>query len=288
MPSFNPFNLIEIVSVIKKTKQQIIVFVFACVVVATIIVYLLPKYYNSTAVVVAANPALTDKARILNENIQGLYSSYGNNEDLDRMYGIANLDTTFKILVDEFNLVKYYQLQNANTNLNRTKAVLMLKEDIEILKSDVSQLKINVWHKNNITAAAIANRMVSIIEQQQKCIWKNNYLITNKNLNTAIAKMEEQVNSLIDSIKINQANPVKKILFNNTIATLLQQIQQYKKTADEYELAATNNTPTLYILEDAVPSSKPNKPNKIAILITTIIASACFGLLASLVYHQKK
>ena len=86
---------------------------------------------------------------------------------------------------------------------------------------------------------------------------KDKYLITNKNLNTAIAKMEEQVNSLIDSIKINQANPVKKILFNNTIATLLQQIQQYKKTADEYELAATNNTPTLYILEDAVPSSKP-------------------------------
>ena len=93
----SPFNLIDIMEVLKRRKSFIGWFVFtSCIVTALLLFFVMPRYYKSTAVIVAANPALADKARLFNENIEGLYSDFGNEEDLDRLYGIAKLDTTYK------------------------------------------------------------------------------------------------------------------------------------------------------------------------------------------------
>ena len=70
--------------------------------------------------------------------------------------------------------------------------------------------------------------------------------------------------------------------------SLLQQLQQYQKTADEYQLASNNKTPALYILEDAVPAAKAEKPKKLEILFLTAITSFCFGVFASLAYSRNK
>ena len=156
MQQNNSLNLIEVVAAIKKSSNQIIVFVFLSLAIAYSVLLLIPKYFQSTAIVVAANPALADKARFFNNNIQGLYSNFGSGDDLDRIYGLANLDTAYKLLVDEFELISYYQLNDDSIKLRRRKAVLLLKDDIQLSKTDLSQLKISVWHKDNKTSAAIA------------------------------------------------------------------------------------------------------------------------------------
>ena len=128
MQQNNSLNLIEVVAAIKKSRNQIIVFVFLSLAIAYSVLLLIPKYFQSTAIVVAANPALADKARFFNNNIQGLYSNFGSGDDLDRIYGLANLDTAYKLLVDEFELISYYQLNDDSIKLRRRKAVLLLKE----------------------------------------------------------------------------------------------------------------------------------------------------------------
>jgi len=95
---------------------------------------LVPKYYRSFAILVPANPALADKARLFNTNIEGLYSYFGTGDDLDRLFGIASMDTVYKQLVDSFHLVDYYQLTNADKGINRRKAVLELREDLTFQK----------------------------------------------------------------------------------------------------------------------------------------------------------
>jgi hypothetical protein len=40
-----------------------------------------------------SNPELADKERAAYNNLQRLYSYFGNNDDLDLVYGMAKLDT---------------------------------------------------------------------------------------------------------------------------------------------------------------------------------------------------
>ena len=210
MQQNNSLNLIEVVAAIKKSSNQIIVFVFLSLAIAYSVLLLIPKYFQSTAIVVAANPALADKARFFNNNIQGLYSNFGSGDDLDRIYGLANLDTAYKLLVDEFELISYYQLNDDSIKLRRRKAVLLLKDDIQLSKSDLSQLKISVWHKDNKTSAAIANRIVKFVQEMEEGFWKNNYQSTLENLQASIKKMENDVKVISDSIKIQTENSAKQ------------------------------------------------------------------------------
>jgi uncharacterized protein involved in exopolysaccharide biosynthesis len=288
MQENNSFNLVEVVTIIKKSTKQIISFVVLSMAVTLIVLLIIPKYFQSTAIVVAANPALADKARFFNNNIQGLYSNFGSGDDLDRIYGLANLDTTYKLLVDEFDLIRYYKLKDDSIKLRRRKAVLLLKDDIQLSKTDLSQLKLSVWHKDNKTAAAIANRMVKIVQEMEQGFWKNNYQSTLENLQTSITKMETEVKVISDSLISKASNSAQIMLLNNKREVLLQQLQQYQKTADEYRLASNNKTPALYILEDAVPAAKAEKPKKLEILFLTAIASLCFGVFASLAYNRNK
>jgi len=288
MQQNNSLNLIEVVAAIKKSSNQIIVFVFLSLAIAYSVLLLIPKYFQSTAIVVAANPALADKARFFNNNIQGLYSNFGSGDDLDRIYGLANLDTAYKLLVDEFELISYYQLNDDSIKLRRRKAVLLLKDDIQLSKSDLSQLKISVWHKDNKIAAAIANRIVKFVQEMEEGFWKNNYQSTLENLQASIKKMENDVKVISDSIKIQTENSAQAMLLKNKREVLLQQLQQYQKTADEYQLASNNKTPALFILEDAVPAAKAEKPKKLEILFLTAITSFCFGVFASLAYSRNK
>jgi len=121
---------------------------------ALISLFFMPKYYRSTAILVPANPVLADKAHFLNPNIQGLYSYFGNGDDLDRIVGIASMDTVYKQLVDELDLVHYYRLQanepseakqsmpenqspknlGKDPKLLRRKALKYLKEDLHLEK----------------------------------------------------------------------------------------------------------------------------------------------------------
>jgi uncharacterized protein involved in exopolysaccharide biosynthesis len=288
MQEHNSLNLIEVIAAIKKSSKQIIVFMLLSLVIAFTVLLMIPKYFQSTAIVVAANPALADKARFFNNNIQGLYSNFGSGDDLDRIYGLANLDTTYKLLVDEFDLISYYKLKNDSIKLLRRKAVLLLKDDLELSKTDLSQLKISVWHKDNKVAAAIANRTVKFVQEMEEGFWKNNYQSTLENLQTSITKMENEVKVISDSLVSKATNSAQTMLLNNKREVLLQQLQQYQKTADEYRLASNNKTPALYILEDAVPAAKAEKPKKLETLVLTAITSLCFGVFASLAYSRNK
>ena len=104
------FNLVQTTAALQKQWKTIFLFVLASAVVASVTVFVVTPYYQSTATVVSANPLLADKARLFNTNIQNLYSYFGSGDDLDRINGVAEMDAGYEKLVDEFSLVTYYNL----------------------------------------------------------------------------------------------------------------------------------------------------------------------------------
>jgi hypothetical protein len=132
-------NMPHTIQVLQKHTRFILLFTLFAMLVAFVTVLLVPKYFRSGARIIAANPQLTDKSRLFNENIQGLYSYFGSGDDLDRIIGVADMDTTYFQLVDQFNLIDYYRLDNDSLPLLRRKAVLKLKKDISFQRTEQGQ-----------------------------------------------------------------------------------------------------------------------------------------------------
>jgi hypothetical protein len=280
------FNLATVVAALQKRWTTIVFFVIASVMAAGITVYVIPAYYRSTATLVSANPALADKARLFNSNIQGLYSYFGSGDDLDRIAGIADLDTTYKKLVDEFDLVRYYKLENDSVTLLRRKAVLLLRKDLSLQKTDKNQLLIKVWTKDRHLSARLVNRMVSLVEETESKVWQTHYSQAIGNLQQAVAGMETKYSTLSDSFL--RAAPARKELLAVQMRTLLDQLQQYRKTADEFALASQTPPAVLYVQEAAVPAAKAERPDKLAILIATGLVSFAFICILVLVNDRKQ
>jgi capsular polysaccharide biosynthesis protein len=281
----NSFNLQSTVRLLQSKWKQMLLFVFASLLVATISLFLVPKQYRSTSLLVSANPLLADKAHLFNQNIQYLYSVFGNGDDLDRINGIATMDTVYKQLVDEFNLIEYYQLKGDDKNRLRFKAVKELKEDLNIQKTELSQLKISIFTKKPELSANIVNRLVEITRNKEEAIWKSGYEKMLFNFNKSIDSLQKGYAELYDKNKDSKVLRVEMdvIKMNN----LLEQIQSQQKAVGEIKLSIDNNAPALYVLETAVPAAKSEKPNILEVLILTALFSLVFSAMALLIYNRE-
>ncbi len=285
MPA-NSFDLQSTVRMLQTKWKQILLFVFASLLVAAVSLFFIPKEYRSTSLLVSANPLLADKSHLLNSNIQYLYSVFGNGDDLERINGIATMDTVYKQLVDEFNLVEYYELNGKDKNRSRYKAVKALKEDLQIQKTELSQLKISIFTKSPELSANIVNRLVEITRNKEEAIWRSGYEKMLFNFNRSIDSLQKSYVALYDKSKDSklQRLEIEVIKMNY----LLEQIQTQEKAAGEIKLAIDNNAPSLFVLETAVPAVKSEKPNIPEVLILTALISLVFSAMALLVYNREE
>ena len=248
------FTLTDVADVIKRRFRTIAGFVAVVVVATTLLVFLLPQYYSASATSIAANPALADKARLFNANIEGLYSSFGSSDDLDRLYGIARLDTVYATLVDRFDLVAYYKTKGPAPAKARRSAILQLQDDITVEKNELYQLTITVWNKDPQVAANIANSMMALVEEKVQAIWQAGYNKTLQQFDTAINNLQQAYNK-----PGAQTAPSNNTVAGNTNNDLLiseraaipNQIKEYRKLQNEFRVAQANNTPALIVLEQA-------------------------------------
>jgi hypothetical protein len=272
------FNLVSTTTLLQKRWRTIALF-------AAVTVFVMPQYFRSTAVIVSANPMLADKARLFNTNIQNLYSYFGSGDDLDRIYGVADMNSTYEKLVDEFLLISYYHLTDDSLAVRRLKAVAKLRKDLYCQKTEEGQLKIIAWTKDKQLSADLVNRMVSLVEEAEAGIWQKNYSRSSEKLATSIALMEHEYSSLNDSVStlVN----AKRELAVTQMQILLEQIKQYRKTAGEFTLASQTPPAVLYVMEPGKPAAKAERPDKMFVILAACLAGFIFSCLLVLVNDRK-
>jgi hypothetical protein len=279
------FNLLQTTAVLQKRWRTILLFVVIGTAAATITVYVMPRYYRSASTVVSANPLLADKARLFNPNIQSLYSYFGSGDDLDRIYGIADMRSTYLKLVDEFSLVNYYGLKGDSLALLKTKAAKRLQDDIHLQKTEQTQLQIIVWTKDKQLSANLVNRLVEIIQETELDIWTTNYQNSQNKLNNSISLMEKKYQQLSDSLLTFRSG--KQQLAVAQMQTLAEQIREYRKTSDEFKIAEQTPPAALYVLETAIPATYAERPDKPVIILSACLVAFIFSSLLVLVNDRK-
>ena len=278
------FNLTGVWEVVRRHWKLIASFVGVVLFVTLMLLFfVLPKIYKSTGVIIAANPALADKSRILNSNVQHLYSPYGSGDDLNRLETIAKLDTVYLQLVRELKLVNYYDLGGKDSITN---AVANLKDDLLILKTEHDELHITAYSKDKDLGASLVNKMIAHISAIAELSWRNEYTSAFGALQNQIEQTENQLNVIADSLKAPSAINANVALLSKR-AALVEQLQSFYKASNEYQLAFNNNPAALVVLEKGVPALKHVKPKKGETMLLAFVASLAFAVVASFIYDKR-
>lgn len=281
----NDFNLSGLLDVWQRRRYAILVLVISTVMIAGAILWWMPKQYKSTAIIIAANPQLQDKARLFNKEIQLLYAVYGSADDLDRLYGWADLDSNYYALIDEFDLIAEYP--HTDSAYVRQETLKRLRKDIQLIRTEEQQLKIEVFMKRPELAATVANAIVRNINQRYEAIAADRYNKEKLALQASLQETTQQHSNLVDSIKLTQGL-LKESLQLGQLKALEEQAAQLTKTIAEMDAAIKANPPALYIQQNAVPDYKYAKPQVLLSLLAVAASSLVFGLLLTALIDQRR
>jgi len=259
----------DLISIIEKWWKLIAGLTIINIILAFALLLLMPKEYLSIATSLPASSVYSDRARIFNTNVQQLYSSLGNPDDLDKIIGTANLDTLYIALVREFNLRKRFK--------NDLLAALALKKNIKVIKSEYGELKIKVWNKNAKLASALANGLLQKLQKLHQSLQNQSNALILQKLQETYASMQNSYIANADSS--DNIDSRKGAVLSIKNKGLQEQLNQYEKLIAEYQLVLTTNTPALLVVEYARMSAKPDKPKIAQTLLLTAFVSIAFGLL---------
>ena len=169
----------------------------------------------------------------------------------------------------------------------RKNAFLSLKDDLEIKKNETNLLSIIAFAKEAQMAANMANRATELVQLMQQQVWKNDYLLIYNKLIESVSRMEKQVIAISDTIQLLPPSNVQQLLLTNKRQMLLEQIQKYRKEADDLQLAAESTPTALYVLDKAVAASVATRPDKLLVLTATFFAAIFFAILTVLIIERK-
>lgn len=283
----------DLFDLIWRWRKQILLLVLTTMVVTTAIVFLVPKRYLSTATALPASSYATDKTSVFSQNLQTLYSSLGLPDDLDKIVGTAHLDTVYRSVIAQLDLTDHFGLSKTDANAI-SKAALILQKHTRVIKSDYGELKVKTWDVDKDVAANVANAIMEKLEQiHQDVQTANNSMLLSK-ITEECEKKKTEYKRWTDSMTYSHSTFNTDLrtsstdLFEAQRSSMLQQIQEYEKLANQYKLMIDARPQALIIVEKATPAISPDQPKPLETITAAAILSLLFGLLTALILDRTK
>lgn len=272
---------------IGKWWKQMLALVILALVIVSVIVFLQPAKYLSTATALPANPGSTDKASVFNGNIQEIYSALGSADDVDRIVGTGQLDTIYLAVTDQFNLFDHYHVTEKGEEA-RFRAATLLKKNSRIMKSEYGELRVKVWDTDKHLAPQLANAMM----QELEIIHQNLQNETNRSvLNGLLAgkkKLEKSLDSIGNFLKNADITAAAATSCNIRQAAITDQLTQYEKLIGQYQLMVDSNPSVLRIVERARAPYFPDQPKPLLTIGVTGLLSIFFAIGLALILERRK
>lgn len=194
-------NLLSIVRALYKRCWAIIGLAVLTAVITAGFSLMMPNWYRGTTLFYAASPDLAKPTPIgvANERIE----YYGDQEDVDRIFSIANSGQIAHFAINHFNLLDQYEIDSSNV-----KSMLMAQrkfsKSYHVKKTEFGAIELSFDSKNPILARDVTNNirdMINTVSQKViKDAQKKQILEYTRNIDQ---KKKEQQSILfqLDSIK---------------------------------------------------------------------------------------
>lgn len=274
----------DIFDVFFRWWKQILLFVVVSVVVTAIVVFTMNKKYLGMVTALPAATYSTDKAAVFGENVETLYPSLGTSDDLDMILGTAHLDTVYSLVAEQLDLAAYFGINSSDPERFR-KAASILKEKTKVIKSDYGDLKVKVWDGDRQRAADMANAIMDKLQAIHQQVQTANNQAMLETISKAYSEKQKEFQLLNDSLPEN--NSVSQIVLAKKVS-LLEQVQQYEKLKNQYQLMVDAKPRSLVIVEKATPALWPDKPKPKETLLAAAILSFIFGFFIALLLERRR
>lgn len=224
---------------VKRKKWSILIFTLGASLLALILSLLMPAEYLSGASLLPSNSKLMDKQRLFGNNIQELYSAYGNAEDLDRLFATMHSSAVINEVADSLKLVSHYELDGRKNA--KSLAQKKLEKNIKLQRSEYGELRLRVWDKDPATAEMIASALISKTQQVFDEMFRLYYDRSINNLNQELIARENLV-KLDSSLMMRAENVV------------------IKSKISEYQVTKLNPPAAFFVMEKPAVSTIADRP----------------------------
>jgi len=276
----------DLFDLIRRWRKQILLLMLTTLIVTAGIVFLIPKRYLSVATALPASSYATDKTSVFSQNLQVLYSTIGLPDDLDKIVGTAHLDTVYRSVITQLDLAEHFGLSQTDVNAI-SRAASVLQKHTRVIKSDYGELKVKVWDVDRDLAPKLANAILEKLQQIHQDIQTANNSIMLSKINEEYLKKKIDYEKLTDSLQ-HVSNASTGELLTAQKSSLLQQIQEYEKLLNQYNLMVDAKPQALIIIERATPAVAPDQPKPLQTIIAAVMLSFFFGLLTALILERRK
>jgi len=263
-------------------KQMLLVIIIALGIVAAIVFTEKPLYLSVTTALPASG-ILTDKSNIFNDNIQGLYPSLGNADDLDKVLGTAQLDTVFIAVAIQYNLWDHYKIEEKEKQISQSAA--LLKSRSKIFRSEYGELKIRVWDTDKNLAPQLANALLEKLNSIHQSVAAVSNEKVLESLKAGRLKLTNTMRSMVISPENTKVNYTDS---SGEFGVYAEKLTEYNKLILEYQLMLDTNPAVLVVVEKARAAEKPDKPQRLRLLIATAVISFLFSFLLALFLERRK
>lgn len=234
----NRFNLIHFVNSLIKWKKPIAIVCMIAIIGSAVIAFSIDKTYESLSTIYPSNPSLTDKSYLFeNGNSNMAVELYGSKEDVDRIISIARSGQVLVHIINKYKLYRHYEVDTTK-EFYLTTAMKKLKSNLKVVKTEFRGIEIKVRDKDPNKAAAIANEIVSKVDElAQKMILSNRVQMLEM-FQRALSEGKTEMENLTDSLTTMKKKLSKYILMNIEQKSTILMEDITKTTATLNELTA--------------------------------------------------
>ena len=274
-------NLELVLEIIRKRWKQSLIMVLLATLVTGGILFLQKPIFRSSAIFTAANPNLGDRANIYRTEFWEQYFYYGSEYDNDRLMALAKSEDMFRFLADSFQLQQHYKIIDTGVR-GAYLTDIEFKENVRIHKDEYGNVKINVWDEDKMLATRIANAFVKRINQ--KAVAQSNGM-----KQEILFKLQQDYQTQKDSLaqlELQMAGSNDAFLIARKSA-IINGLTQKESLIQQFQ-TSLNNVMALFVIEEAVPAFRKEKPLILNGMLTAAVVSFVFSILFLLLLEWKQ
>lgn len=257
---------------IKKRWKQAAFIVLLATLSTGVILFLQKPYFRSSAVFTAANPNLGDRSNIYRTEFWEQYFYYGGELDNDRLMALARSEEMCRFMVDSFKLIDHYKI-TAGGEKAVYEADFEYKENVRIHKNEFGHVKVNVWDTDKKLAAAIANAIVTRVNEKSVASSNNMKL-------EILRKLQHDFNTQKDTLQQveQQLQGTADAFLTARKTDLIARLNETEKLMQQFN-TSINDVSALFVIEQALPALKKDKPKILAGMMMAAVVSFIFSIL---------
>jgi len=266
---------------IRNSWKRIVLIVLLATISTAVLLLIKKPYYRSSAIFTAANPNIGDRSNIYRTEFWEQYFYFGGEFDNDRLMAISKAEEMNRFMVDTFQLIRHYKI-NPKSERAQYLADYEYKENVKIQKNEYGHVKVNVWDTDKQLAAAMANAIVKKVNEKSVASLNNMKLEILQKLKNDFSAQQDTLQQ-IEKTQLTNSNA----FLTARKAEIIKDLNEKEKLIQQFN-TSINNVSALFVIENALPALKKDKPQVLSGVILAAILSFVFSVLLLLLIEGKK